>query len=95
MLPCDASGVPLPSPAYDQDGFLPLMGTQTGTASTTYPYPMRDTARRYPGTAGFYLTSFSPNDETQFPYTPSSIAAVIYPGFSRAGVGVNGSGYCT
>ena len=95
MLPCDAGGVPLSSPAYDQDGFLPLTGTQTGTASTSYPYPMRDTARRYPDTAGYYLTSFSPNAETQFPYTASPVAAVIYPGFLQAGVGVDGSGYCT
>ena len=92
-LPCDASGVLLPSPNYDQDGFCALTGTQTGSATTTYPPFMRAAAQNDPADYEWYLTAFSPAREIYFPYAAGPVPAVAYPGFDHKGINLLGDSW--
>ena len=92
-LPCDASGVLLPSPNYDQDNFCALTGTQTGSATTTYPPFMRAAAQNDPADYEWYLTAFSPAREIYFPYAAGPVPAVAYPGFDHKGINLLGDSW--
>lgn len=90
-IPCNPDGstpVNTSSGYYGYGRFMPLTGTQSGTASNTYPQAMKDAAKNG---YSYLLDAFGPSDETQFPYLPAppaTVPAKIFDGYrSQDGIG--------